>query len=419
MITRNSFKFLSFVKARNIARKLNLPSELKWREYSKSINRPPTVPSHPEDTYKNKGWVSWGDWLGTNNLKGRGKSWPSFKKAYKQSKKYINELNIDSISKWNKHISSDLRLLYNLPSDPSKTYKNNGWISWNHWLNTSRHQFNRKYRVNEDFFKKWSYDMAYILGFWFADGFISYGKNRGYLFSIFQHENEKYLLIKMLKKMGSDCPIYKDDKYIKISIYSKKIVEDIIRIGGKERKSLDVKFPDIPKKYLPDFVRGLWDGDGCITRNKKEDRYVCSLVSGSKEFIYSLHAELSKNIKGLKGSIFESKNKRVHFLYVLSFSSNDTIRLREYMYGSPSNLRMERKYNRFLMAKSKRNFLPIEKAKFSIKKDIKRFKITNENLWRKYCTSGHKPKNIPSGVVQYYKNKGWESWMDWLGIKMV
>jgi len=26
-----------------------------------------------------------------------------------------------------------------------------------------------------------------------------------------------------------------------------------------------VEFPDVPKEYLPDFIRGYFDGDGCIT----------------------------------------------------------------------------------------------------------------------------------------------------------
>ena len=30
----------------------------------------------------------------------------------------------------------------------------------------------RKYAVNDDYFKEWSHDMAYILEFWWADGCI-------------------------------------------------------------------------------------------------------------------------------------------------------------------------------------------------------------------------------------------------------
>jgi len=30
----------------------------------------------------------------------------------------------------------------------------------------------RRYLLNEKFFDKWSSEMAYILGFWFADGYM-------------------------------------------------------------------------------------------------------------------------------------------------------------------------------------------------------------------------------------------------------
>jgi hypothetical protein len=32
----------------------------------KDGKRPATVPSHPNITYADEGWLSWADWLGTN-----------------------------------------------------------------------------------------------------------------------------------------------------------------------------------------------------------------------------------------------------------------------------------------------------------------------------------------------------------------
>src|SRR6202020_2670213 len=36
-----------------------------WREYSASDKRPGNVPSYPSYVYKNDGWISMPDWLGT------------------------------------------------------------------------------------------------------------------------------------------------------------------------------------------------------------------------------------------------------------------------------------------------------------------------------------------------------------------
>ena len=38
-------------------------------------------------------------------------------------------------------------------------------------------------------------------------------------------------------------------------IQSKVICNDIIKIGGMQNKSLIIKFPDVPKEYLSDFIK--------------------------------------------------------------------------------------------------------------------------------------------------------------------
>lgn len=44
----------------------------------------------------------------------------------------------------------------------------------------------RKYRINQDYFKTWSHNMAYILGLWYADGCIYGGK----MFDITLHKKD-------------------------------------------------------------------------------------------------------------------------------------------------------------------------------------------------------------------------------------
>jgi len=48
----------------------------------------------------------------------------------------------------------------------------------------------RKHSVNDNFFKKWSHNMAYILGFWWTDGWIERDKR----FGICQNTKDVYLL---------------------------------------------------------------------------------------------------------------------------------------------------------------------------------------------------------------------------------
>lgn len=65
----------------------------------------------------------------------------------------------------------------------------------------------RKYRVNEDYFKTWSNNMAYILGFFAADGMVT---RDAQLISFSQ--KEKYILEDIKKEMGSNHPITKKEK---------------------------------------------------------------------------------------------------------------------------------------------------------------------------------------------------------------
>jgi len=53
-------KFRSFKKAREYAKSLNLNNFSEWVEYYKSKKIPNDVPTTPNRTYKNKGWIGWG-----------------------------------------------------------------------------------------------------------------------------------------------------------------------------------------------------------------------------------------------------------------------------------------------------------------------------------------------------------------------
>jgi hypothetical protein len=47
------------------AQSLKLKSEKDWRQHTKSKNFPKDIPKIPSGSYKNKGWKSWYDFLGT------------------------------------------------------------------------------------------------------------------------------------------------------------------------------------------------------------------------------------------------------------------------------------------------------------------------------------------------------------------
>ena len=58
--------FVSFEEARAYAHSLEIKSVSKWLELVKSKALPPNIPCNPYQSYRNKGWESWTDFLGTN-----------------------------------------------------------------------------------------------------------------------------------------------------------------------------------------------------------------------------------------------------------------------------------------------------------------------------------------------------------------
>ena len=67
-ISQRRHYYKPFEQARDFVRKLGLETYGEWREYCKSKEKPSDIPSKPEDYYKNKGWTDFGDWLGTTYL---------------------------------------------------------------------------------------------------------------------------------------------------------------------------------------------------------------------------------------------------------------------------------------------------------------------------------------------------------------
>lgn len=110
------------------------------------------------------------------------------------------------------------------------------------------------------------------------------------MFDITLHKKDKYILKQIAEEIGYEGPIidYVDRQAARINFSCVVIYNDLVKLGGKECKSLDITFPDcIPLEFMPDFIRGYFDGDGCIMR-LKNNRINSAFTSGSKEFLDDL-----------------------------------------------------------------------------------------------------------------------------------
>jgi len=167
-----------------------------------------------------------------------------------------------------------------------------------------------KYKINYNFFKEWSRQMAYVLGYLFADGSLEnspYIRGKYIRFSSTDHS-----FIKKIKRLiGSEHTIVKikpygnrkEKHYLRIGSHS--VYNDLEKLGLFPNKSLTMHFPKIPQSFLSDFVRGYFDGDGSVIldkykKDKQAKRLKAIFTSGSEKFLKSLDSYLQKycNIKG-------------------------------------------------------------------------------------------------------------------------
>ena len=196
-------------------------------------------------------------------------------------------------------------------------------------------------KVNKNFFKKWTPEMAYVLGFFAADGYITVNRRGGQFWCI--QITDKELLKSIKKAIEADHKIsirmpkrVGENIIYRLQIGSIEMCNDLRKLGFSEKKTKSLAIPNIPKKYFSDFVRGYFDGDGNIWqgeihKGRKTRHKVLKLTftSCSYEFIKKLHIKFSLfDVKG--GCIYIPKNKQ---FCRLQFSTINALKLYDFMYN--------------------------------------------------------------------------------------
>ncbi|MAF24651.1 hypothetical protein CL634_03630 [bacterium] len=193
-------------------------------------------------------------------------------------------------------------------------------------------------KINKNFFKKWSSEMAYVLGFFFADGSLDVNPRGAHYFSF--HITDKVLLYSIRKTLRSNHKITRRtrpgngrDQY-RMQVGSIEMCNDLRNFGIREQKSKTMHVPDIPSKYIGDFIRGYFDGDGNVwvgeinkQRNRRQVAIRVTFTSASRNFLVSLQNILLKHNLSL-GSFIENER-----FCRLQYSINDSIMLSQIMYS--------------------------------------------------------------------------------------
>lgn len=216
-------------------------------------------------------------------------------------------------------------------------------------INYSKH-YQRQFNVNDDFFKNDTPENQYVAGFIAADGCIL---NKS-ITKIGLQLRDKCHLEMINNLMDSTFPIkiYKYSKlpkngnthYCQLSISSQEIVNDLLKWNIGPRKSLKYEMPNwlLTSPNINHFIRGYFDGDGCISRTKSKSRKVwqkTASIIATKNFCNQI------NDLGILNKVKLIKH---YNMFVIPWSGNNNIRkLGEFLYKDCNNIFLKRKFDRF------------------------------------------------------------------------
>lgn len=138
-----------FESARSFVRSLKLSGQKEWRSFCLSGERPLDIPSNPQNVYRHSGWVSWGDWVGTDIVAGIYREYLPYKKA----RDFVRALGLKTQAEWRDYSKSGEKPP-SIPGNPNKIYENDGWIGLGDWLGTGKTRNYYTYHQARDVVRK-------------------------------------------------------------------------------------------------------------------------------------------------------------------------------------------------------------------------------------------------------------------------
>lgn len=236
-----------------------------------------------------------------------------------------------------------------------------------------------EYNYNEKYFEIIDTEnKAYWLGFLYADGYIEpiYRKEKikAFRIELGLSSLDECHLEKFLLDLSSNAPITQRIQKInneeynssRVRINNTKMCKDLIKLGCTTKKSLTLEFPNsdiVPIGLLSHFIRGYFDGDGCIhysernyidKRNNKEyvnKQLITSLV-GTSNFL----EELLSILKNANINFDFCNSNCGKALEIRVCRHNDILNFYSYIYNN-ANIFLSRKKDKFEYAFQKLNII--------------------------------------------------------------
>jgi superfamily II DNA or RNA helicase len=418
-------EYLPFMEAREFVRGLGLKSQAEWLKFCKGQlpekgMLPKNVPTHPDQTYKNKGWENLGDWLGTGNIANRFRKYIPFE----QAREFVRRSGLTSSAEWLKFCRGQLSekgtLPLSIPSNPHMAYKGNGWKNWGDWLGTGTiAPMLREYLPFEEARE-------------FVRGLGLKGQAEWRKFCKGQLPEKGTLPLSIPFKPDH---VYKDNGWTSMGDWLgtgtiahkfyeylpfEEAREFVSGLGLKsstewwkfckgqlpEKGSRPINIPSQPHEVYKDNgwkSMGDWLGTGNVAKYLRE----CRSFYEAREFVRGLGLKSSTEWRNFCRGQLPEKGK-----------------LPEDIPTNPHRTYKNKGWKGFgdwlgtgNMATHLRSFRPFEEAR----EFVHGLGLKNVVEWRDYCKGRIPekrplPKDIPARPDDTYKGKGWKGMGDWLGV---
>ena len=211
----------------------------------------------------------------------------------------------------------------------------------------------RKYTIDEFVFRVIdNEDKAYWLGFILADGSVQIRKSGQAILKLSLAIKDKEHLQKFLNFIKCDMSIKEylvgnglnsnKSESCEITITSKEIVQDLIKLGIGPRKSHTVEIPTIRKDLVRHLIRGIWDGDGSVLYEPRDKKYPNNFnpkvqICGNKSVLDKINDIFEKKLL-----LSKSKLTPTGSIFVFRKSTNSAKKVVVYLYKD-CNIALTRK----------------------------------------------------------------------------
>lgn len=241
---------------------------------------------------------------------------------------------IEISEKLNCSIANISKRLSKLGIKPSRKKNDN-------WNRTNRYKIDLTYFESINTSEK-----AYILGLLYADGSVA---KSGFYIKM----KDEDILLKVKKELKAEQPIrkrYYNNKYwaYVFTVHSEELSRDLVKQGCFINKTYTLSFPDIDKSFYSHFLRGFFDGDGCLQINSNYTQCRFDLTSASVKLLEDIQKILSGLVK-TKGSLRKENGKSN--AWHLRYSGFRINMILDWLYQD-ATIFMKRKHDKFLIYKS-------------------------------------------------------------------